>query len=96
MAPHSLPDDNQLDLCVAHEMSRLPILRTIPSFFKGNQANRPNIWTGRPRQVTVTTLNGSLPAHADGETLSTEGSQLIMETSPYQMELIFNAKMGAL
>jgi diacylglycerol kinase (ATP) len=95
MAPHSLPDDQQLDLCVAHEMSRLAILQTIPSFFKGKQADRPNIWTGRARQVSVTALNGSLPAHADGETLCTEGSQLIMGISPYQMELIFSAKMGA-
>jgi diacylglycerol kinase (ATP) len=95
MAPHSQPDDQQLDLCVAHEMSRLTILRTIPSFFKGSQAGRPNIWTGRARRVSVTALKGSLPAHADGETLCTEGSQLTMETSPYQIELIYDAKMGA-
>ena len=92
MAPHSLPDDGALDMCVAHQMSRLTILRTIPSFFKGSQADRPNIWTGRARQISVTALNGSLPAHADGETLCTEGRQLVMETSSYQMELICNAK----
>ena len=95
MAPHSMPDDNQLDLCVVHQMSRLAILWTIPSFFKGSQADRPNIWTGRARQISVTALQGSLPAHADGETLCTEGSQLIMNTSPYQLDLIFNAEKGA-
>jgi diacylglycerol kinase (ATP) len=94
MAPHSLPDDKQLDLCVAHEMSRLAILRTIPSFFNGTQALRPNIWTGRARQISVTALNGFLPAHADGETLCTEGKQLVMEISSFQQELICNAKMA--
>lgn len=95
MAPHSLPDDNKLDMCVAHEMSRLTILRTIPSFFKGTQAEKPNIWTGSARQITVTALQGSLPAHADGETLCTQGKQLVMGTSPYRLELIYDAAMGA-
>ncbi|MDR3576555.1 MAG: diacylglycerol kinase family lipid kinase [Anaerolineaceae bacterium] len=95
MAPHSRPDDNYLDMCVAHEMSRFTILRTIPSFFKGTQADKPNIWTGRARQITVTALNGFLPAHADGETLCTEGKQLVMGISPYRLELICDANLGA-
>jgi diacylglycerol kinase (ATP) len=89
MAPNSKPDDRLFDMCIAREMSRISILRTMPSFFKGTQGKSPHIWTGRANQVVITSLNGNLPAHSDGETLCTEGHQLKMSIYPRQFELIY-------
>jgi hypothetical protein len=42
----------------------------------------------RARRVTVTALQGALPAHGDGETLCTEGQILTMELEPRQIEIL--------
>lgn len=54
----------------------------------GTQATQSSIKTGRAQRVVVTALEGVLPAHADGETLCTEGRQLVVESLPRQVELI--------
>lgn len=88
MAPHSAPDDGLLDLCIAGEVSRLEILKIIPLFFKGTQANHPAIQFRRSRRVKVTALSGWLPAHADGETMATNADCLEMEILPGAIELL--------
>jgi diacylglycerol kinase (ATP) len=79
MAPHSLPDDGLLDLCIAAQLSRLGILALIPRFMNGSQASHKAIKIGRAQKVHVTALDGVLPAHADGETLCTDGHELSIE-----------------
>ncbi len=89
MAPQALGDDGLLDLCIARQVSRIGILGLIPRFMQGTQGTHAAIRTGRSRQVVVSALEGVLPAHADGETLCTEGRQLILELLPRQLELIY-------
>ena len=79
MAPHSLPDDGLLDLCIAAQLSRLGILALIPRFMKGSQESHKAIKMGRAQKVHVTALEGVLPAHSDGETLCTDGHELSIE-----------------
>lgn len=88
MAPEGQPDDGILDLCIAHEVSRARILALIPHFLKGTQASQQPIKMDRARQVTVSAVQGVLPAHADGETLCTEGQKLIIELLPSQIEVL--------
>ena len=40
------------------------------------------------RKVVITAIEGSLPAHADGETLCTKGQRLELELLPSQIEII--------
>jgi len=89
MAPNAKIDDGQFDLCIARQVSRLGIFALIPRFMKGTQAGRPAITTGRTERITVTAIEGVLPAHVDGETLCTEGKQLTMEILPRQIEVIW-------
>jgi len=89
MTPTSRIDDGRFDLCIAKQVSRLGIFALIPRFMKGTQAARPAVTTGQTVRITVTALEGVLPAHADGETLCTEGVQLIMEILPSQIEVLF-------
>ena len=87
MAPNGDPGDGMLDLCIAAQVSRLGILALIPRFMNGTQATRPSISTGRADHVSVTAIQGTLPAHADGETLCEAGSKLTIEILPRQMEV---------
>jgi diacylglycerol kinase (ATP) len=88
MAPDSRSDDGLLDLCIARQVSRLRIIRLIPHFMQGDQAAQPEIRTLRTRTLTVTALDGVLPAHADGETLCVAGQQLSIELLPRQLALV--------
>ena len=88
MAPDARIDDGRFDLCIASQVSRLGILALIPRFMKGTQANRPSIKTWQTAQITVTALDGVLPAHADGETLCIEGKRLTMEVLPRRIEVL--------
>jgi len=89
MAPDGLADDGLLDMIVAHEVSRPKIFALIARFMRGTQADHQAIRTEQVQKVTITALDGVLPAHADGETLCTEGTQLKIEILPDQIDLIY-------
>jgi diacylglycerol kinase (ATP) len=88
MAPDSKCDDGLFDLCIAGQVSRGRILAMIPKFMNGTQGTHPAVQFQRSRNVTVTAVEGSLPAHADGETLCVEGKRLVVELLPGQFDLI--------
>jgi len=88
MAPQGQPDDGWLDLCIAREVSRTRIFGLIPHFMRGSQATQEAIRTGRTRRIVVRSLEGTLPAHADGETLCVEGQRLAIELLAGQLEVI--------
>lgn len=88
MAPEGLTDDGLFDLCIAGQVSRLGILALIPRFMQGNQASHPAVRTARASQVTITTQDGGLPAHADGETLCTTGQRLELRLFPRMLEVL--------
>ena len=89
MAPHSLPDDGLFDVCIASEMSKLKILQMIPRFIQGTQAGDRTIRNLRTRKVIVKAIRGTLPAHADGETLCTTGQEITAELLHQQIDLIY-------
>lgn len=88
MAPEGEPDDGLLDLCIAREVSRTRIFALIPHFMRGTQVTQEPIQSGRTRRVVVTAVEGVLPAHADGETLCTEGQRLEVELLPRQIDVV--------
>jgi diacylglycerol kinase (ATP) len=88
MAPFARQDDGLLDLCVAGHLSRLGILLMIPRFIKGTQASQPQIKTGSASKIRVAALSGSLPAHADGETICTAGKELTIEVIHHVLNII--------
>jgi diacylglycerol kinase (ATP) len=91
MAPTSSMLDGLLDLCIARQVSRGRILTLIPHFLRGDQAGEAPITTCQAQKVVVTALEGVLPAHADGETLCSQGKKLAIELLPTQLELICQA-----
>lgn len=95
MAPQARTDDGLFDLCIARQVSRARIFALIPRFMQGSQASHPAITTARAKTVKVTAVEGVLPAHADGETLCTEGKELSLELLPAQIEMICEPQEAA-
>ncbi|MEN8172412.1 MAG: diacylglycerol kinase family protein [Chloroflexota bacterium] len=89
MAPNGLANDGVLDLIIARQVSRPKIFALIGRFMAGTQADHPAIQTSQVQSVTITAQNGVLPAHADGETLCTAGTQLKVEILSDQIDLIY-------
>ena len=92
MAPQAVTNDGLFDLCIAKQVSRARIFALIPRFMQGTQASHPAIQTARTQSLMVTALEGVLPAHTDGETLCTEGTQLKLTLLPSQLEIICEEK----
>ena len=89
MAPNSHPDDGLFDLCIASAMNKLKIVQMVPRFISGTQAGDSHIRNLRARKITVNALKGTLPAHADGETLCTIGKKITAECLHQQIDLIY-------
>jgi len=88
MAPDSDPTDNALDLCLAGEVSQIRILPLAVKFFSGKQAEHPAVRMARAKRVSVKAIEGTIPAHADGETICTAGHELVIELLPNSLKVI--------
>jgi diacylglycerol kinase (ATP) len=88
MAPDGQPDDGLFDMCIVNQVSRPAIFKLMSRFMKGNQAGHPAVRMARADRVTVTALQGTLPAHADGETLCYAGKRLELSVMPRMLEVI--------
>ena len=88
MAPDGKPDDGVFNLCVARQVSRPRIFGLMLKFMRGTQFEHPTITGGQTTHITITALEGSLPAHADGETLCLEGQKLAIEIVPHALEIV--------
>jgi diacylglycerol kinase (ATP) len=88
MAPQSKNNDGLFTVCIAGQISRLGIFGLIPRFMAGTQAGHPQIRFLDTARIKVRALRGKLAAHADGETLCTEGEELAAEILPGALEVI--------
>jgi diacylglycerol kinase (ATP) len=95
MAPDSRVDDGVFDLCIAGQASQAHILALLPRFMQGTQAADPIVRFERAPHLVVTALEGSLPAHADGETLCVDGHELTLELLPGGLEVVCPAPEAA-
>ena len=60
----------------------------IPHFIKGTQGSQPEIRSLRAARVTITAVDGSLPAQSDGEIICVDGTRLEIELLPRQVEVV--------
>ena len=88
MAPKGSPDDGLFDVCIARQVSRPQMFVLIQRFMAGTQEDHEAVQIIRSSKVAVTALEGALPAHGDGETICTDGTELTMELLPRQLEVI--------
>jgi diacylglycerol kinase (ATP) len=88
MAPQSKNDDGLFTVCLAGQVSRLGIFLLIPRFIQGSQAGHPAIRYLDTSHLRVRALTGTLAAHADGETVSTEADRIEAEILPRAVDVI--------
>jgi len=88
MAPDAKPDDGLFDLVIVRQVSRPRIFSLIPHFMKGTQGSQPEVRTLRAARVTITAVEGTLPAQSDGEIICVDGSRLEIEMLPHQVEVV--------
>jgi diacylglycerol kinase (ATP) len=87
-APNGDPADGIFDLCIARAVSQLRIFQLIPYFMKGTQASQKEVTMAQAHKIVATAVNGTLPAHCDGETVCFEGKELTIELLPAQLDVI--------
>lgn len=92
MAPMGNPGDNQFDLCCVQQVSKLKTFPLMAKFMKGQQRGDPAVRFIRGTHITIKAIEGSIPAHADGETVCETGKQIYVELLPHQIDLIVQAK----
>lgn len=88
MAPNGSPDDGLFDVCIAHQVSRPQMFVLIQRFMAGTAESHDAIQIIRSSKVAITALEHALPAHGDGETICTDGTELTIEILPRQLEVI--------
>lgn len=92
MAPDGNPGDGIFDLCIAKNLSKAGILALIPRFMQGTQATHPAIQFKKDTHVTVQAMDGGLPVHVDGEVLSADVKELLVEILPGRLKVITDAR----
>jgi YegS/Rv2252/BmrU family lipid kinase len=88
MTPTSRPDDGLFDLCLVGHVSQPGILKLVPRFIQGTQAAHPAVKMAQARSIHIRAIAGSIPAHADGETVCTAGTDLLVEMLPAALDLL--------
>jgi len=88
MAPDSINHDGQLDLCMAQgKLKRKQLMKAMGQYTRGTQARNPVIYTDRASVFRIEALEGDLVCHADGETICTDGKELLVECVPHAMRI---------
>lgn len=88
MAPDGDPSDGLFNLCIASQVPQIKILPLATRFISGSQAGHSAIRMCKSSKVRVKAIDGSIPAHADGETICTAGDELEIELIPQAIEVI--------
>lgn len=95
MAPKSLVTDGKFDLIIAREVSKPGMFKLIPKFLKGTQFDHPAISFYQTDALIVSSIKGSMPIHADGETICVECSEMQISILPQQIDLIYQPGLPA-
>jgi YegS/Rv2252/BmrU family lipid kinase len=88
MAPEGNPGDGVFNLCLASQVPQMKILPLATRFISGSQEGHSAIRMLTSTKVKVKAINGSIPAHADGETICVAGNELTIELIPHAIEII--------
>jgi diacylglycerol kinase (ATP) len=88
IAPESKPDDGLFSMLIVEQSSRAKLLSLLLKVMSGTHAGHPLVKMPLSSKVEITALKGSLPVHADGETICEKGDKITLINFPRQIELI--------
>ncbi|MCG0275111.1 MAG: diacylglycerol kinase family lipid kinase [Thermosediminibacteraceae bacterium] len=78
ICPDALVDDGFLDVCIVNEISRIELLRFLPSVFSGNHKNHPAYEVLRGKRVKIQ-FERPVKVHADGDVIGTTPVEFSVE-----------------
>ena len=87
-APDSESDDGLLNLCIVHQVTRLQVLGLMPKVMSGTQSEHEAVRMPVGKNIQIEAISGTLPVHADGETICEAGKKLEVTILPRQLEMI--------
>jgi YegS/Rv2252/BmrU family lipid kinase len=96
MTPKAKMDDGVFDICaIKHPSSRRRLIRIVAKYPSGKQIFLKEAIYGKAADVHIKALKGGMAAHADGETVCTEGTELTLKCLPHALRLISAGTGGA-
>ena len=87
MAPDAEIDDGMLDWCHTDQGPRLRLLSALAAYAGGRHRERPDTSSGRAARISIQALEGTLAAHADGETVCESGKSLEIDLAAGALRL---------
>lgn len=88
MTPDAESDDGLLSLCICPHLRRREIIKLFPKYMAGTQSEDERIKTLKTKTLKIKALEGVLPVHADGETISVTGKDLEVQLIKQAIHLI--------
>jgi diacylglycerol kinase (ATP) len=86
IAPGALCDDGLLDICLVHKISKLELLRQLPSVIKGGHTGHPAVEMIRAKTVEIKSKN-PLSLWIDGEVIGSTPAKFCVEPKRLPMLL---------
>ncbi|MCX7680371.1 MAG: diacylglycerol kinase family lipid kinase [Anaerolineae bacterium] len=90
MTPRAVPDDGHLDFVFASAMSRLKLLRLLPTTFNGSHIERPEVIYSRTTWLTAE-CEPPTPIQADGELFELSATHIHYRILPARLRVIVPA-----
>ncbi len=87
MTPRADPDDGYLDFVFAGELSRLKLLRLLPTTFDGSHVERPEVTYVRTTPLTIE-CDPPTPIQADGELFTLSETHIEYTILPGRLRVI--------
>lgn len=93
MTPRAVPDDGYLDFICASGLSRMKLLRLLPTTFDGSHIERPEVTYARATWLTVE-CDPPTPIQADGELFELSATYAHYRVLPGKLRVIVPAPGG--
>lgn len=87
ICPHARLDDGHLDICVARNMSMLPLLKVVLQVTRGAHTNNPNVWFKTGKTIELRS-DVPMPAHMDGEIFGSALTDIVAEVVPRRLRVL--------
>ncbi len=88
MTPNSESDDGLFSLMIVNQTTRLEVIKLMSKIMSGTQEGHPAVKMPKTSSLEIKAIKGSLPVHADGETICEKGDSLRVVIFPRQIDLI--------
>lgn len=88
MTPRAETDDGAFDLCIAGTPTRRQMLVLIVKYMKGAQEGHSQITMGRATELRISSEEGPLAIHTDGETVSETHTDLTVRCVHHALEVL--------